>query len=229
MARKLTQKEQNEVTFTPLRPKDEVSRWERFTDFWSEFRWLVILGIAVFLIIIYLIVSITSQTPDLTLCVITTDKTASDTLGPRLVAELTPYSMDMNGDGKVLIHVEYYTLGASGKPSEAFEQDIAGGKKFLVLSDPGATQYLTEHNYVEPMTTFSDVLPASAIGARIDQLGIFEKDLALYDDLDGWTMLMRSYTSEGLNKVKETKTEVNSALYFYARILTDWTAEIPVE
>ncbi len=227
MARKLTQKEKNDPIFTPLRPQGEISRWERFSDFWSEFRWLVILGVAVFMIVIYLIASIASQTPDLTLCVVKTEPTAGDTLDSRLIAELTPFAMDMNGDGKVLVRVKHYTIGASGEEAEAFDRDIAGGRTFMILSDPGATQYLARHGLVEPMSSFSDMLPAETVGAKIDQLAIFEQDLSLYDELSGWTILMRSYSGEGLDKAKDTKTEVNSAIYFYARILINWTGEIP--
>lgn len=227
MARKLTSKEQNDPVFTPIRSKAEVSRWERFSDFWSEFRWLVILCIAVVLILIYGAYSIFSKQPDLTLCIVTTDAAADAKLGNRLVAELTPYAMDMNADGKVLLAIEYCTIGASGETDAAFEQDIAGGKKFAILSSPQATQYLAEHNLVEPMTSFSDKLPAGTVGAKVEQLGIFEEDLALYDDLAGWTFLMRSYSAEGLDKAKETKTEEASAFHFYVLLLSDWNAEIP--
>jgi len=227
MARNLTSKEQNEPVFSPLRSKSEVSRWERFTDFWVEFRWLVIFGIVICCILAYMVVSIASQKSDLTLCIVTTDTEADADLGDRLIAELTPYAMDMNGDGKVLLTVEYCTIGGSGQTAEAFEQDIVGGKKFMILSSPEATQYLAEHDLVEPITSISDKLPAGTVGAKVEQLGIFSDDLALYDDLAGWTLLMRSYSAEGLDKAKETKTEEISAFHFYALLLCDWTAEIP--
>ncbi|HNX14150.1 MAG TPA: hypothetical protein PK854_02905 [Oscillospiraceae bacterium] len=227
MARKLTSKEQSDPVFTPIRTKAEVGRWERFSDFWSEFRWLVILGIAVLLIIIYAVFSVFSKTPDLTLCIVTTGTAADAELGDRLVKELTPYAMDMNGDGKVLLVTEYCTIGSSGATEAAFELDIAGGKKFAVLSSPEATKYLAEHNLDEPMTSFSDKLPAGTVGVKVGQLDVFEKDLALYDDLEGWTFLMRSYSAEGLNKARETKTEQASAFHFYVWLLNNWNGELP--
>ncbi|HOP10859.1 MAG TPA: hypothetical protein PK629_05150 [Oscillospiraceae bacterium] len=228
MARKLTQKEQNDPVFSPLRSKAEVSRWERFTDFWSEFRWLVILGVAVLLIVVYTVFSLTSQVPDLTLCVVTTDTVPDGQLGPRLIAELTPYAMDMNADGKVLLAVEYCTIDSQNQEAnEAFTQDVAGGKKFLILSSPEATQYLADHNLIEPMTSFTEKLPAGTIGVGIDELNIFVEDLQLHDDLTGWTLLMRSYSAEGLDKLKETKSEQISAFHSYALMLTEYTGEIP--
>ena len=222
MARKLTKKEQDDTTFTPFRQKEEVSRWERISDFWTEFRWLMILGIAVLLVIVYMVVSIIGKVPDLTICIVTTGAPADSDLGDRLIAELTPYAMDINGDGKVLLKPEPYIVG-----SEAFERDIAEGKKFMLLSSPEATQYLAKHNLTEPMTSFSAILPADIIGPKIEQLGLFEKDLALYDDLAGWTLSVRGYSAEGLDKAKETKYEVISAVHFYALILNEWTDEIP--
>ncbi len=222
MARKLTQTEQEQNAFTPLRHKEEVSRWERFTDFWSEFRWLVILGIAVLLIVVYLVVSFTSTVPDLTLCVVTTGTAAEEDLEDRLTEILTPYAMDINGNGRVLLKIETYTIG-----SEAFEQEIAGGKKFILLSSPEATQYLAEHKLTEPMTTFSAILPADIIGPKIEQLYPFSREIALHDDIKDWTISVRSYSAEGYDKAKETKYEVISAIHFYAYLLNEWVDEIP--
>ena len=97
----------------------------------------------------------------------------------------------------------------------------------MLLSSPEATQYLAEHNLTEPMTSFSNILPADIIGPKIEQLGLFEKDLALYDDLAGWTLSVRSYSAEGLDKAKDTKYEVISAVHSYALILNEWIDEIP--
>lgn len=228
MARKLTSKEQNDPVFSPLRKKEQVSRWERFSDFWTEFRWLVILGIAVFLILIYAGFSLFSKTPDLTLCVVTTDTVPDEQLGRRLIAELTPYVMDMNADGRVLLAVEYCTVeSANEAANEAFVRDILGGEKFLMLSSPEATQYLAQNNLNEPITSFTVKLPPDTIGPKIEQLAIFEKDLDLYEDLAGWTLLMRSYSAEGFDKNHKVKGEVTSAFHSFALMLNEWTAEIP--
>jgi len=228
MARKLTTKEQNDPVFSPLRSQSEVSRWERFSDFWSEFRWLVILGIAVLLILTYTVFSFFSKTPDLTLCVVTTDTIPDAELGSRLITELTPYAMDINADGKVLLAVEYCTVNSSNQDTnEFFTRDVVGGQKFLILSSPEATQYLIQNNLVEPITSVSDKLPADSVGVKIDLLGIFEDDLALYDDLTGWTLLMRSYSAEGLDKAKETKYEQISAFHAFALMVNEWLGEIP--
>lgn len=215
MARKLTEKERQGEVFTPIRTREQTGGWERFKDVWSEFKWLFVFCAAVVAALTYGAVSIFSNRPDVTVCVISSTEIISDELTERLRTALTPYAGDENADGKVLIEMSvcYFDTEQPADSVKAmywqkFENEVVTPGKFVIICDDATKQYLAENGLLENLSKYSTVLPEDTYGVGFRQLYTFIDDPELYTIFDGWHVALRNYTTEDLMNNKDYSRSV---------------------
>lgn len=160
---------------TPEPPR-EYTKQENAANWW-HYHWMwVVIGVVAVLLAAWIIKDTVFQTrPDVQIAYVGLHDLPADTV-TALQDALTPYCTDVNGDGKVVVQVDSYTVDfdAENTSTDAYYQmagvtrlsaELAsGGKTYLfLLEDPegfeaqtGALQYLDGTVPDDPETTDAD-------------------------------------------------------------------------
>lgn len=146
------------------RPEDPKKKWE---NFWYYHRLHVLIAAAVLLLAGFFVwQSLQSVTPDYTVGMIT-ETQCPDSVVEQLQNDMQKYGKDLNGDGKVVVQVDQYTIspsepGSSGASSgqtladpqvqEAMQvklaADLATGTSMIFLTDDASFQSQQAKNHL---------------------------------------------------------------------------------
>ena len=160
---------------TPEPPR-EYTKKEKAANWWHYHRMAVVVAVLVVVFGVWIIKDTVFQTrPDVQVAYVGTSDLPTDTV-TALQDALTPFCSDLNGDGKVVVQVDSYTVDfdAANESTDAYYQMAgvtrlsaelsSGGKTYIfLLEDPegfetqtGALQYLDGTVPDDPETTDAD-------------------------------------------------------------------------
>ena len=160
---------------TPKPPK-EYTKKEKAQNWWHYHKFIVLGVVVAILVVAWFIKDTVFQTrPDVQVAYVGTSDLPTDTV-TALQDALTPFCSDLNGDGKVVVQVDSYTVDfdAANENTDAYYQMAgvtrlsaelsSGGKTYIfLLEDPegfeaqtGALQYLDGTVPDDPETTDAD-------------------------------------------------------------------------
>ena len=145
----------------PEPPKGFKAKWQ---NFWYHYKWPVVLGaLAVVAVIILVAQMVNREHPDYHMIIAST-KNLPVPANDAFAAELEQYGRDLNGDGKVLVSIEFLYVGSDGGQLSAVNQQkftatmFAGDTLFFGFS-PDYYDYLLK-NLEDSDTAFFDQVRA---------------------------------------------------------------------
>lgn len=232
MSRKLTSNESRDEVFTPIRSHEQTGKAERLRDIWSEFKWLILFCAALLAALIWLVVSMFSQTPDMTLVVVSSQRVMTQQELDRLHLPLYQYATNVNLDGKAVVNIVagYCDTDGSGADNPELAEAIAAFESFadsenyIILCDEASAEYVRAHGWDYPMSNYSSKFGSEMIGMNISDILCFETDTELYDVYDGWRLILRNFegsASKGNNRLagylymEEAMADINMEKYAY--------------
>ncbi|MBQ3140700.1 MAG: hypothetical protein IJC25_01920 [Clostridia bacterium] len=228
MPRKLTQKELSEATgFTPIRSKPDTFK-EWLEIIWGDFKMLILFGLLFLFAIIYTVRGcIGAVKPDLNVMLVSSQTIWQADVAERLEERLRPYVFDVNGDGVAAVNVSisaYFTNGTHGdEAAEAYQEkfflELATGASFIIVCDDVVAKYLEYDDAYEPLTYFSSDLSPDLVGIKLEDTDIMEEDPVFLELLDGYRVVLRSFSKEGYNNHKLTRDECTSAQVFMENVI----------
>ena len=153
----------------PEPPKGFKAKWQ---NFWYHYKWPVVLGaLAVVAVIILVAQMVNREHPDYHMILAST-KNLPVPANDAFAAELEQYGRDLNGDGKVLVSIEFLYVGSDGGQLSAVNQQkftatmFAGDTLFFGFS-PDYYDYLLK-NLEDSDTAFFDQLGVEVEGVSED-------------------------------------------------------------
>lgn len=100
----------NQSELQPPPPPPKPTFWQLLENYWSSYKWLIILGL-VFLagLVYFIVITVTKDTADYSLIMVT-NRPLDDITMEEVALYFEDYGEDLNGDGKVIVSVKNYPL-----------------------------------------------------------------------------------------------------------------------
>lgn len=228
----------------PEPPPEPMTRQKKWENFWFYYKWHVIVGAVVLLMVGMLVKDVVFQTqPDYTIAVLTRSAMPTS-VAQNLQAGLAPLCDDRNGDGKVTVQVLEYVIDneTTADPQTQMANvtklmgDVQTGESMLFLTndvDYFEKQYAI-FAYNDGQTPPENETPDAA------RLGVAWKDChalasldlgaitltdgtqqgAVQDYLQNFTLLRRVYTGTKIDGDKKAAPYYQSAVALFSQ----WTA-----
>lgn len=115
--------DENSIHSAPAdtKPQTQKSKWE---NFWYYHKWHVVAGVFILLLILFTVYDFQSrEKPDYEIGLITQESYHTD-VTDALEAQLAKYGTDLNGDGKVTVHLNSYVVGNNGAANGTQNPDL---------------------------------------------------------------------------------------------------------
>ncbi len=114
------------------KPQTPKSKWE---NFWYYHKWHVVAGVFILFVVLFTVYDFRSrENPDYEIGLITQESYPAD-VTDALEAQLAQYGTDLNGDGKVTVHVNPYVVGNIGTSSGAEDPKLEMAGYVKITSD----------------------------------------------------------------------------------------------
>lgn len=166
---------------TPEEPQEhhEMTPKEKRANFWYYYKWHFLIGAVALLLVGMFIFELVSRVdPDYTFGLISS-QSVPDTLLTTLDEQLATLVDDRNGDGKVVVSVQQYTLatGSEGEAMDAYTQ-MAGVTRLASDAQLGSSMlYLTDNvqGFQESQGLFAyndDTVPAEGEAVDYTRMGL---------------------------------------------------------
>ncbi|MEG0768796.1 MAG: hypothetical protein RSG59_02645 [Ruthenibacterium sp.] len=140
-----------------------MTRREKLDNFWYYHKWHILFGaLALFLVCMFLHDILSQVDPDYQLAVLNTAALTEDTI-TSLQENLTPFADDRNGDGKIVVEVQQYTLAPTGGvPADSAVSGDASGTATVdaYMQMTGATRLMADAQVGMSMLFLTDRVEA---------------------------------------------------------------------
>lgn len=188
-----------EAAFTPEEKVDEVtplSAKEKLQNFWYYYKWHTLIGLFIAVVLAFgLVQCCTKENPDYTVMTVFDKYVPSEVTG-QIEEYLEQFGEDINGDGKVIVHIYDASAGT--------DQDI---------QNANSTRLMAELQRGEVMLFITD----DASFSRLHNLNVFEKQ-DCFVDKDGYALNLRdSELTQQINDAREGF--INHDYYLAKRVL----------
>jgi hypothetical protein len=138
--------EENQLHREPVeaKPQTPKSKWE---NFWYYYKWYVIAGVFILFVVLFTVYDFCSkEKPDYEIGLITRENYSSD-VTDALETQFAKYGTDLNGDGRIIVHVNQYIAG-DGETSSGIDDpnvkmagyvkitsDLSNGASMIFITD----------------------------------------------------------------------------------------------
>lgn len=167
------------------KPQTPKSKWE---NFWYYYKWYVVAGMFILLVVLFTVYDFRSrENPDYEIGLITQQAYPDDIIAA-LEAQITQYGTDLNGDGKVLVHVNPYVVGDTGLGDPNVEMagyakitaDLSNATSMIFITD--SASFAKEQEAFHIFSYLDGSLPAE--GAKdYDRMRIALKDCSVLSEI----------------------------------------------
>lgn len=132
----------------PDKPAEPMTKKQKWENFWFYYRWHVVAGTFVILLIVLFAYDIlTQKKPDVEISLVTA-QTLPDSLLRSITEQLqqNPAFEDVNGDGEVLVHLNQYNISTDGSQETDPTMQMAGTVKLTADIQAGlSTIFITDN------------------------------------------------------------------------------------
>jgi hypothetical protein len=167
------------------KPQTPKSKWE---NFWYYYKWYVIVGVFILFVVLFTVYDFRSKVnPDYEIGLITQQSYPDDVIAA-LEARLTQYGTDLNGDGKVMVHVNPYVVGDTGTGDPNLQMagyakitaDLSNATSMIFIAD--SASFAKEQEEFQLFSYLDGSTPAE--GAKdYDRMRVALKDCSVLSDL----------------------------------------------